>query len=253
MGSRLLRYNKNSRKERLIFDTNEKTQQTRWARARMREVPPRTSSRCTRTASSSWTTTRMANLTKMTSVVLLTTLVSSCLRESSMAFWARSEVPAPTTTWSRCSRRRWPVMATTLMTSLSRLSRPRMLSASLLPSRKNPRLKGPHLSLRRQHLQMGMKEMLRRRRRRRRPPSKWLFQYLYDASVCAEVTLIELNNCPPCVGKAEAKTEADISATIRYIPESSIWALKIKRVIFNLLYFSNSNQALRGNCHTGTN
>merc|ERR1712128_350137 len=114
--SRLLRYNKNSRKERLIFDTNEKTQQTRWARARMREVSPRTSSRCTRTASSSWTSTRMDNLTKMTSAVLLTTLVSSCPRESSMDFWVRSEVPAPTTTWSRCSRRRWPVMATTPMT-----------------------------------------------------------------------------------------------------------------------------------------
>jgi len=48
-------------------------------------------------------------------------------------------------------------------------------------------------------------------------------------------------HCPICEGKAEVKTEADISATIRYIPESSIWALKIKRVIFNLLYFSNSN------------
>merc|ERR1712096_544786 len=53
--------------------------------------------------------------------------------ESSMAFWARSEVPAPTTTWSRCSRRRWPVMATILMTSLSRLSRPTIRLARLTP------------------------------------------------------------------------------------------------------------------------
>merc|ERR1712142_1026310 len=40
-----------------------------------------------------------------------------------MVSLARSEVPAPTTTWSRCSRRRWLEMEMTLMTSLSRLSR----------------------------------------------------------------------------------------------------------------------------------
>merc|ERR1712228_565414 len=33
------------------------------------------------------------------------------------------EVPAPMTTWSRCSRRRWLEMEMTLMTSSSRLSR----------------------------------------------------------------------------------------------------------------------------------
>merc|ERR1712029_776302 len=37
-----------------------------WERARMREASPRSSSTCTRTASSSWTSTRMAPLTKMT-------------------------------------------------------------------------------------------------------------------------------------------------------------------------------------------
>merc|ERR1711942_170392 len=56
-----------------LIDTTELTRTPRWARARMREGSPRTSSRCTRTASSSWTSTRMASLTKMTSVVLLTT------------------------------------------------------------------------------------------------------------------------------------------------------------------------------------
>jgi len=55
-------------------------------------------------------------------------------------------------------------------------------------------------------------------------------------SICrGDPDQVELH-CPICEGKAEAKTEADISATIRYIPESSIWALKIKRVIFSLLY-----------------
>merc|ERR1712179_420505 len=81
-----------------LIDTTELTRISRWARAKMREGSPRTSSRCTRTASSSWTSTRMAPLTKMTSVVLLTT-------------------------WSRCSRRRWLETETTPMTSLSRLSR----------------------------------------------------------------------------------------------------------------------------------
>merc|ERR1719483_74705 len=59
------------------FDINEITQTATWARARMKEVSPRTSSRCTRTALSLWTSTRMGNLTKMTFAVLLTTLVSS--------------------------------------------------------------------------------------------------------------------------------------------------------------------------------
>merc|ERR1712110_639208 len=40
----------------------------------------------------------------------------------------RSEVPAPTTTW-----RRWPETETTLMTSLSRLSRPTTRRARLTP------------------------------------------------------------------------------------------------------------------------
>merc|ERR1712106_624659 len=46
---------------------------------------------------------------------------------------ARLEVPAPTTTWSRCSRRRWLEKETTLMTSLSRLSRPMTRRARLTP------------------------------------------------------------------------------------------------------------------------
>merc|ERR1712045_1096207 len=36
---------------------------------------------------------------------------------------ARWAAPAPTTTWSRCSRRRWPETETTPMTSSSRPSR----------------------------------------------------------------------------------------------------------------------------------
>merc|ERR1712168_1341463 len=56
----------------------------RWARAKMREGSPRSSSRCTRTASSSWTSTRMASLTKMTSVVLLTTLMSTAAASTSL-------------------------------------------------------------------------------------------------------------------------------------------------------------------------
>merc|ERR1712179_120185 len=38
------------------------------------------------------------------------------MRESWTAFWVRSADPAPSTTWSRCSRRRWPERETTLTT-----------------------------------------------------------------------------------------------------------------------------------------
>merc|ERR1739845_76520 len=41
--------------------------------------------------------------------------------------------PAPTTTWSRCSRRRWPARATTPMTSSSRPSRPTTTRARSTP------------------------------------------------------------------------------------------------------------------------
>merc|ERR1712098_728317 len=41
--------------------------------------------------------------------------------------------PAPTTTWSRCSRRRWLEMEMTLMTSLSRPSRLTTRRARLIP------------------------------------------------------------------------------------------------------------------------
>merc|ERR1739845_114891 len=47
--------------------------------------------------------------------------------------WERSLDLAPMTTWSRCSRRRWPVRATTLTTSLSRRSRPTTTRARLTP------------------------------------------------------------------------------------------------------------------------
>merc|ERR1711951_144835 len=60
----------------------------------------------------------------MISVELLTTLVSSCLRVSSMSRWERSEDPATSWAWSTCSRRRWPETATTPMASSSRLSWP---------------------------------------------------------------------------------------------------------------------------------
>ena len=68
---------------------------------------PRSSSRCTRTASRWWTSTRMGLLTRMTSVEHSITWVSSCPSLNLMNSWERLEVPAPTTTWSRCSRRRW--------------------------------------------------------------------------------------------------------------------------------------------------
>merc|ERR1711910_224205 len=47
--------------------------------------------------------------------------------------WARSLDPAPTTTWSGCSRRRWPARATTPMTSSSRPSRPTTTRARSTP------------------------------------------------------------------------------------------------------------------------
>merc|ERR1711879_733846 len=59
--------------------------------------------------------------------------VSSCPSPSLTLSSERSEVPAPTTTWSRCSRRRWPETETTPMTSLSRLSRPTTRRARLTP------------------------------------------------------------------------------------------------------------------------
>merc|ERR1711944_306914 len=46
---------------------------------------------------------------------------------------ARSLDPAPMTTWSRCSRRRWPVMVTTPTTSSSRPSRPMTTRARSTP------------------------------------------------------------------------------------------------------------------------
>merc|ERR1711988_1493395 len=82
----------------------------------MREVSPRSSLTCTRTASRLWTSTRTESSTRTTSAVPSTTSVSSCLRVSWTASSVRSAVPAPTTTWSRCPRRRWPETATTLMT-----------------------------------------------------------------------------------------------------------------------------------------
>merc|ERR1719204_2655808 len=94
---------------------NNQSSNSRWARARMREDSPRSSSRCTRTASSCWTSTACAAPS--------TTSVSSRASPSSTACWARSLDPAPTTTWSRCSRRRWPARATTPTTSSSRPSR----------------------------------------------------------------------------------------------------------------------------------
>merc|ERR1712080_34661 len=52
---------------------------------------------------------------------------------SLMVFWARSLDPAPMTTWSRCSRRRWPARAMTPTTSSSRPSRPMTTRARLTP------------------------------------------------------------------------------------------------------------------------
>merc|ERR1712203_389805 len=55
-----------------------------------------------------WTSTRTVPWTKMISVEPSTTSVSSCPSPSWTLSLERLEVPAPTTTWSRCSRRRWP-------------------------------------------------------------------------------------------------------------------------------------------------
>merc|ERR1711894_817174 len=68
-----------------------------------------------------------------TCVVPSTTSVSSWASLSLMVFWARSLDPAPMTTWSRCSRRRWPARATTPTTSSSRPSRPTTTRARLTP------------------------------------------------------------------------------------------------------------------------
>merc|ERR1711887_130570 len=54
-------------------------------------------------------------------------------RENSTVSLARLEVPAPMTTWSRCSRRRWPETETTQMTSSSRPSRLMTMKARLTP------------------------------------------------------------------------------------------------------------------------
>merc|ERR1711992_411470 len=59
---------------RISFQTAHK-QNPEWERARMRAVSPLNKLRCTKSASSSWTSTRTAPLTKMTSAVPSTTLV----------------------------------------------------------------------------------------------------------------------------------------------------------------------------------
>merc|ERR1712203_381096 len=76
---------------------------------------------------------KTAPWTKTTSVELSTMSVCLCPSPSWTASSARSVVPAPTTTWSRCSRRRWPETATTLTTSSSRPSRLTTLMARSTP------------------------------------------------------------------------------------------------------------------------
>merc|ERR1712106_1139559 len=64
-----------------------------------------------------------------------------------------------------------------------------------------------------------MREMpRRRRRRRRRPPSKWLLQYLYEASV---YPMLPRRSCL-LWGKAKVFSEADFSATFVTFLKSSI-------------------------------
>merc|ERR1712110_305633 len=88
--------------------------------------------------------------------------VGVLMSESSTVCWERSLDLAPTTTWSRCSRRRWPARATTPTTSLACSS----------PSRRSPRWRSPP-QWRRWRLNPRKTQMpRRRRRRRRRPPSK---------------------------------------------------------------------------------
>merc|ERR1712179_12930 len=83
-----------------FFPANSQRSSSGWVRARMRAVSPRSRSRCTRTASSSWTSTRTASWTRTTCAAPSTTSVSCCLRESWMDSWVRSADPAPSTTWS---------------------------------------------------------------------------------------------------------------------------------------------------------
>merc|ERR1712203_1081373 len=116
-----------------LFPDQWPSSNSRWARAKMRAGSPRSSCRCTRTASSLWTSTRMASWTRTTSVEPSTTSVCSCPSPSSTVCWARSLDLAPMTTWSRCSRRRWPARATTPTTSSSRPSRPTTTRARLTP------------------------------------------------------------------------------------------------------------------------
>merc|ERR1712080_353746 len=47
--------------------------------------------------------------------------------------WVRSADPAPATTWSRCSQRRWQERVTTQMTWSFRLSRLTTMKARLTP------------------------------------------------------------------------------------------------------------------------
>merc|ERR1712189_101014 len=72
-------------------------------------------------------------LDKTTSVEPSTMLVSSCPSRSSTVFLVRLVVPAPTRTWSRCSRRRWPETETTPTTSSCRPSRPTTWTERLTP------------------------------------------------------------------------------------------------------------------------
>merc|ERR1712126_716450 len=75
------------------------------------------------------TSTRMAPWTRMTSVELLITLVSSCPSLNLMTSWERLEVHAMSWASSTCSRRRWLEVTMTLMISSSRLSWPTIREA----------------------------------------------------------------------------------------------------------------------------
>merc|ERR1711988_201405 len=68
-------------------------------------------------------------LSKMTCVLLLTTLVNSWMNLNWTPCWAKLVAHAHSTPWSKCSKRRWLVDPTTPMTLLFVHSKPMRLRA----------------------------------------------------------------------------------------------------------------------------
>merc|ERR1712008_523347 len=132
-----------------------KSKQQSWARVIM-AVSPRSKLICTRNASNLWMSTKTAPSANLTSALPSTTLVNRWTRVSSTACWEKLVVDATLTTWSRCSKRRWPVAV-----RRRRKKHPHQLKKH---PQKHPQKRPPMM-------------VPRRRRRRRRPPSKKITNY----------------------------------------------------------------------------